>query len=146
MSLLGIVLIVVGFGRAPREPLLFAPSMAAIRIAPIAVSVAFVLFAAANMPTNIRRALRHPMLLGLLIWAVVHLLANGDLRGTVLFGAFAAYAIVDLASAVHRHAVKPFEPRAKFDAIAVIAGIGVALVVMMFHRPLFGFAVVPFGA
>jgi uncharacterized membrane protein len=139
-------MIVVGFGRAPREPQLFAPWPAAIAIAPFAVTIAFVLFAAANMRTHIRSALQHPMLLGLLVWSTVHLLANGDLRGTVLFGAFVAYSLIDLASAVSRHAVKPVVPEAKFDAIAIVAGIVLAVLVMTFHRPLFGVAVVGFGA
>src|SRR5256885_15824418 len=64
----------------------------------------------------------HPMLIGLLVWSGVHLLANGDLRGTVLFGAFFGYGVVDLFSAVQRHAVKTFEPVARHDVIAVIAG------------------------
>jgi uncharacterized membrane protein len=85
------------------------------------------------------------MLLGLLIWSIVHLLANGDRTGTVLFGAFAGYAMVDLASASARGAVKSFEPTAKHDIIAVAGGTLVALVVMTFHRLLFGPAVVPFG-
>jgi putative Ca2+/H+ antiporter (TMEM165/GDT1 family) len=67
------------------------------------------------------------------------------MRGTVLFGAFAAYAVVDLASAVHRHAVKSFTPTARHDAIAIVAGVALALVVMTFHRALFGAVVAPFG-
>jgi uncharacterized membrane protein len=35
------------------------------------------------------------MLLGVLLWSFVHLLANGDLRGTILFGAFFAYGVVE---------------------------------------------------
>ena len=61
-------------------------------IAPFAMTLAFILFAAANMRGHLRHALKHPMLLGLLIFSGVHLLANGDLRGTVLFGALLAYA------------------------------------------------------
>ena len=146
VSLAGLVLIVVGYRAAGTGAQLFAPLPAAIAAAPYAVTLAFVLFAAANMRTHLRRALRHPMLLGTLIWAAVHLVANGDTRGTVLFGAFVAYALVDLASAAGRGAVKPFEPTARHDVIAIVAGIAIALVVMTFHRPLFGVAVVPFGA
>jgi len=145
VSAIGIVLIVVGYGRAPREPQLFAPSATAIAVAPFAVTVALVLFAAANMPTHIRRTLRHPMLLGLLVWATVHLLANGELRATVLFGSFVGYALVDLASALYRHAVKPVVPQAKFDVIAIGAGVVIALAFMTFHRSLFGVPVVSFG-
>ena len=42
-------------------------------------------------------------------------------------------------------AVKTFAPSGRHDAIAIVAGVGVALLVMTFHRPLFGVAVVPFG-
>ena len=85
------------------------------------------------------------MLLGLLLWSGVHLLANGDARGSVLFGAFLVYAVVDLVSASARGAIKSFTPVVKHDVIAVVAGTVLALVVMTFHRSLFGAAVVPFG-
>jgi uncharacterized membrane protein len=109
------------------------------------MTLSFILFAAANMRGHLRAWVQHPMLLGLLLWAFVHLCANGDARGTVLFGAFVAYAVVDLVSAVGRHAVKSFTPTARHDVIAVVAGTGLALVVMTFHRPVFGPGVVPFG-
>jgi uncharacterized membrane protein len=107
--------------------------------------VSLILFAAANMKGHIRRIVRHPMLAGVLIWSLVHLLANGDRTGTVLFGAFAAYALVDLGSAITRGAVKSFEPKVRHDVIAVFGGTLVALAVMTFHRVLFGVPVVPFG-
>lgn len=144
-SLAGIVLIVVGYRAAGPGERLFAPLPAAIAIAPYAVTLSFILLAAANMRTHIRKTLRHPMLLGVILWSAVHLCANGDTRGTVLFGAILAWALVDLASAVSRNAVKQFEPVARQDVIAIVSGVVLALVVMMFHRMLFGVAVVPFG-
>jgi uncharacterized membrane protein len=75
----------------------------------------------------------------------VHLLANGDLRGTLLFGAFLVYAVLDLASAISRHAVKSFVPSFKFDIMAIVGGVAVALAVMALHRVLFGVRVVAFG-
>jgi uncharacterized membrane protein len=145
VSFLGLALIIAGYAMAERGAQLFPPRPFAIAIAPYAMPIAFTLFAAANMPGYIRHALKHPMLIGLLIWSSVHLLANGDVRGTVLFGAFMAYAIVDLISAIQRHAVKTSEPRLRPDVIAVIAGIVIALLFMTFHRVLFGVRVVPFG-
>ncbi len=145
ISFAGLALIVVGYRSAEPGAQLFAPVPAAIAIAPIAMTLSFILFAAANMRTYLRRALGHPMLLGTAIWAGVHLAANGDARGTLLFGSFLAYALVDLASAIRRRAVKAFEPVARQDGIAVAAGVVIALVVMIFHRILFGHAVVPFG-
>ncbi|MDB5761662.1 MAG: NnrU family protein [Herminiimonas sp.] len=145
ISALGLALIVIGYSRAPSEPRLFNPFPGAIAIAPIAMAVSFVLLAAANMRTHIRRAVRHPMLIGIGIWAMVHLLANGHAKATLLFGAFLAYAVIDIISATGRHAVKPFKPVAKQDAIAVAAGILLALLVMTFHRQLFGVRAVVWG-
>ena len=85
------------------------------------------------------------MLIAIAIWAAVHLLANGDTKGTVLFASILAYALVDFVSAVQRHATKLFAPSARHDAMAVAAGIVAALAVMAFHRVLFGAAVVPWG-
>jgi uncharacterized membrane protein len=144
-SAVGLVLIVAGFAHSgPRVPL-FDPLPAARALAPSAMVVSFVLFAAANMRGHLRRLVQHPMLLGLLIWSAVHLLANGDRAGTVLFGAFLVYATIDLVSAVARRAVKPFVPEIKFDVMAIVGGTAVAAAVMTFHRVLFGIPVVPFG-
>jgi uncharacterized membrane protein len=137
-SAIGLVLIVVGFMNADPNPRVFAPFPMARAIAPYAMTISFILFAAANMRGHLRRAVRHPMLLGLGIWATVHLLANGDLRGTVLFGAFLAFAAIDLASAVQRGAVKAFVPEGSSTRMAVVGGTAVALVVMLLHRFLFG--------
>lgn len=144
-SLLGLVLIVIGYGRAPAEPRLFAPFIGAVHAAPMVVVVSFVLLAAANMRTHIRRKLRHPMLIGVLLWSLVHLLANGELRATVLFGAFLVWAAVDLVSATARGAVKSFQPSVGQDIAAVVGGVGLAALVMAFHRPIFGVMAVPWG-
>ena len=122
LSALGLVLIVAGYALSDDRTRVFAPIPAARAIAPYAMVVSFILFAAANMHGHLRRIIRHPMLVGLLIWSLVHLLANGDRTGTVLFGAFVAYAIVDLGSAIARGAVKSFEPMLRHDVIAVVGG------------------------
>jgi uncharacterized membrane protein len=144
-SALGLALIVIGYSRSPTGPRLFDPLPGAIAIAPLAMVISFVLLAAANMRTHLRHAVRHPMLLGVGIWALVHLLANGHAKATLLFGAFLAYTVIDIISASARHAVKPFKPNLKQDAIAVVAGIFLAILVMIFHRQLFGVTTVSWG-
>ena len=145
VSFAGFALIIAGYWTGERGAQLFAPVPAARALAPYAMTVSFILLAAANMRGRLRQTLRHPMLLGILIWAGVHLLASGDTRGTLLFGAFFAYALVDLVSVIARAAVKTFEPVLRHDVIAVVAGIVLALVVMAVHRLLFGVKVVSFG-
>jgi uncharacterized membrane protein len=145
IAALGLVSIVAGYYLAPAGPRLFPPSPSAMAIAPIAMAFSFVLLAAANMRTHLRQALRHPMLMGIGIWALVHLLVNGHAKATLLFGAFLAYAAIDIISATARHAVKPFRPDARQDAAAIFAGILLALLVMTFHRQLFGVKTVAWG-
>lgn len=145
ISALGLVLIVVGYARAPSEPRLFNPIPAAILAAPLVMIISFILLASANMRTHIRRSLKHPMLIGVGLWATVHLLANGEMKATILFGAFLAYVAIDLVSAMQRHAVKAFTPVARQDAMAVGGAIVLALLVMAFHRHLFGVPAVHWG-
>jgi uncharacterized membrane protein len=145
VSAVGLALIVVGYAYADRGPQLFAPLAGAQGVAPYAMVIAFILFASSHAPSYLRATVKHPQLLGILIWSGVHLAANGDLRGTLLFGAFLAYAVIDFVSVVQRGAVASFAPRGRADLISVIAGSAVALLLMIFHRVLFGPAVVPFG-
>lgn len=145
VSAAGLVLIIAGYARAPSEPRLFAPFAAAIMVAPMAMVLSFILLASANMRTHVRQLLRHPMLIGVGIWAAVHLLANGELKATLLFGAFLAYVVIDLVSAIARGAVRKFVPAGRQDLMAIAAGIVLALLVMAFHRMLFGVKAVPWG-
>ena len=139
VALAGLVLLVWGFARAPFEPL-YAPPSWGRSLAVFAVPVSLVLLAAANMPTHIRAALRHPMLLGVLLWAIAHLLSNGDLRSVVLFGGFAGYALIDLTSVVARGKRPSTEkpPRVAMDAVAIVAGLIAAGLFTYFHATLFG--------
>lgn len=146
LAALGLVLIVAGYARAPHGASLFSSSVGAIHAAPLAMVVSFILFAAANMKSHIRAWVKHPMLLGLAIWALVHLLANGHAKATLLFAAFLAFAVIDLFSVIQRKSYKPFVPAVKFDVIACVSGLLLALLVMTFHRQLMGVAVVPWGA
>ena len=57
---------------------------------------------AAYIPGNIKRVLKHPMLVGVKTWAVAHLCANGDLGGIILFGSVLAWAVYDRISLKHR--------------------------------------------
>ena len=138
VAALGLILIVAGWYLRPERVQLFAPSATARAAAPLVMTLSFVLFAVANMRTHLRRIVRHPMLIGLALWSGVHLMSNGDLAGSVLFGSFLAYSIVALISAIQRKAVKGFVPEAKYDAMAVGGALALAYVTMRVHPALFG--------
>ena len=58
--------------------------------------VAVVLFGLGSSKSRLRGTLRHPMLLGMLTWAVAHLLVNGDQSSVILFGLLGLWAIVEM--------------------------------------------------
>ena len=139
LALAGLVMAGWGFSEAPFEPV-YEPLGWGRQAAWIAVPVALVLFAAANLPTHLRTVLRHPMLLGLLLWALAHLAATGDLRSVVFFGGFAGYAVLAIVGAVARgkQPAAGKTPRLAMDAAAVLGGLVAAGLLMGFHAALFG--------
>jgi uncharacterized membrane protein len=56
---------------------------------------AAILVTAAYIPGDIKRTLKHPMLVGVKLWAVAHLISNGDLGSIILFGSILAWAVYD---------------------------------------------------
>ena len=57
---------------------------------------AVVLLGIGNSKSRLRGKLRHPMLAGLILWSVAHLLVNGDLPSLVLFGWLGVWAVVTI--------------------------------------------------
>lgn len=104
VSVLGLVLVVWGYGLARREPVLLwaAPAWAG-PVTGVLMLVSFVLLAASKVPSNpIRARLHHPMLLGTKVWAFAHLLANGTLADLLLFGGFLVWAVLAFRAARQR--------------------------------------------
>ena len=102
VSLVGFVLIIVGYRAAP-DAILWLPPTWLRHVTLLLTAVAFVLLAAAYVPGNrIKAAVGHPMVLGVKVWAFAHLLANGALASVVLFGAFLAWAVADYVAARRR--------------------------------------------
>lgn len=62
----------------------------------ILMVVAFLLFGAANYQTRIKLFIRHPQLMGVIIWSIAHLLVNGDNRSIVLFGGLGIWAMLEI--------------------------------------------------
>ncbi len=141
-SLAAVALICSGWKYAPNTPL-FAASPLAIRLAPVLVTVALMLFVigGGNLKGHIRRSLHHPMLVGVILWSGTHLLANGGLRETVLFGSFLLFAVYALCSLLLAGKRATFDPAWKFDVIGIGIGLFVAIGVMHSHKWLFGVAV-----
>jgi len=100
VSLIGVGLLIWGFRAARAESsLLWTPPRAMKHAASVLNLVAFVFVAAAYVPGNrIKAELGHPMVLGTMIWALAHLLANGTVVHAILFGGFLLWAALDFSA------------------------------------------------
>lgn len=140
-SLAGFGLIVAGMSKAPSIELWDPPGWgrdAAIWLMPVAL----ILLAAAFIPGNVKQLTAHPMLWATTLWALVHLLANGDLAGLLLFGGFGLYALYAMRSQ-NRRGARPEQSRRAIagDIGAVVAGLVAYALLLKFHANLFGPAV-----
>ena len=150
VSIAGFALLVWGYGQARQQGvMLWMPPTAMRHVAALLTLVAFVLLAAAYVPGNqIKAKLHHPMVLGTKVWAFAHLLANGSLADTVLFGSFLVWSVLLFAASRKRDRREQTVYAAGTvgaTAITVAAGV-VAWAVFAFwlHRVLLG--VSPFGS
>jgi uncharacterized membrane protein len=104
VSLAGLVLIVWGFShyRADGMIELWNPPRALKHLTEALMLPAVILVVAAYIRGRIYTAVKHPMLAGVKLWALAHLLANGDLGGIILFGSFLGWAVFDRISLKRR--------------------------------------------
>ena len=84
-SLLAIVLMVVGY-RMAEGPVYWSRTPMLAGLNNFLMLGSIYLFAASGMKLGVSRKLRHPMLIGAILWSIAHLLVNGDLESIILFG------------------------------------------------------------
>lgn len=142
ISLVGFVMLVIGKGRAEFVPV-WTPPDVLLMLNKILMLPAMIFLAAAYVPnTFIKAKIKHPMLAGVKLWAVGHLLANGDLASIILFGSFLAYAVFDVISAKKRQTAKvPTHPSLAMTVLALFAGGAAYAGLGIFHLQLFGVAI-----
>lgn len=144
VALAGFVLVVYGFGLARAAPhLLYVPPAWLRHLNALFTLLALVLVAAAYVPRNhLKQWLGHPMLAGVKLWALGHLLATGFLHDVVLFGAFLVWAIADFAVSRRRdRTAGTLYPRGTpaCDALAVVVGVAAwAVFAFALHTLLIG--------
>lgn len=150
VSLVGFGLIVWGYGQARLAPLVLWGSPTWTRhLASLLVLIALVLLAAAYVPRNgIKARVHHPMVLGVKVWALAHLLANNTLADLLLFGSFLLWALLDFRAARQRDraagTVYPAGTLAGTLLTVVVGCAAWAAFAFWLHVALFG--VRPFGA
>ncbi len=151
--LISLVLIVQGKSGAPFIQL-WVPPFNLRSLTHLIMLSATMLFIAGSLPHSFTRELViHPMLLGVILWGVAHLISNGDLASVLLFGSLPAWAIVKIVSLerVRRGAINAaaqpgsppaLRPALQWDAAAIVLGVIAYTLFLVFHGQLFGLALI----
>lgn len=149
LSILGLALIIVGYGKLQmvpgKNPLVWAPPGWTRPIASLLMLPAMVLLVAAYVPSKIRTVAKHPMLVAVKLWAAGHLLVNGDLAALLLFGSFLGYAVYDRVAIKRRVVAPPPSAAGMLNDIGVVVA-GLALYAFMLtvgHARLIGVPLLP---
>lgn len=143
LSVVGIVLMVIGY-RGAYGPVWWGRSGALVGINNLLMVFAIYLFAASGAKTAITRRIKNPQLTAVKVFAVAHLLVNGDLASFVLFGGLLAWAVGEVI--LLKRAGVPWTPPhpvpVKKEITAIVATVVVTALVMGIHHWL---GVTPWG-
>jgi len=146
VSLLGFILIILGYGMARQEAVvLYTPPGWLRHLAMLLLVFVFPMALAAYLPGRIKTALKHPLLVATKTWALAHLLVNGGSADVLLFGSFLVWAVADRISLKRRRPREiPALPAGRYnDIIAVVGGLALyAAFVLWLHRALIGVPVI----
>jgi uncharacterized membrane protein len=153
-SLLGFYGLIVGYAQVRMEPVvLWQPPIATRHISVLLMLFASILLVAAYVPANhFKVRLGHPMVLSVKVWALAHLLSNGNLADLILFGTFLAWSVMNFKSArardrakaesqalVSEESAQPALPKTSATLIAVVVGAGLwALITFVLHAQVVG--------
>lgn len=131
--ILSVLLMIWGYKTAG-GPVWWGRSPALVGINNLLVLAAFYLFAASGMKTRVTAITRHPQLIGFSLWALGHLLVNGDLPSLILFGGLLVWAQVEIVMINRTPWTPPSGPfPAKKEIMAVAGAVVVTMVVGLIH-------------
>jgi uncharacterized membrane protein len=126
VALTGLVLICYGYGQTRGGEPLYATAPGLRHVTFGLVWVAFICLTAANWPANhIKTLLQDPMVFGVGLWALGHLLVRATPGALALFGGFLVWAVVDFISLRRRNRSgrsAPAAPKVLNTVLVVITG------------------------
>lgn len=108
LSLVGFYALIVGYAEVRMQPIvIWQPPIATRHISVLLMLFASILMVAAYIPGNhLKLRMGHPMVLSVKVWALAHLLSNGNLADLVLFGTFLVWSVLNFKSARARDRIK----------------------------------------
>lgn len=147
ISAVGLGLMIWGlyraYGTEEWGDLLYVPGAWTRHAAMLLVLVGFILIGSSHGKGYLKSWVRQPMSIGIGLWALAHLLANGERPAVYFFGVFLILAALDIVLSTARGKVPRYEPRIRSDVIAVVVGVILyAIFLFGFHPYILGVPVV----
>lgn len=131
ISVGAIVLIVAGWKRSGFVAV-YEPPAWGRHLTMALMFVVLYLLVGRRMGSNLKRWTANPMLWGIVLWAIAHLLANGDQRSLVLFGTLGAYSLFAMwwqgVRGKAQRATEVWPLRSEFYAFCATLGVYVVLI------------------
>lgn len=140
-SIIGFVVLIYGYGQARQSaPVLYVPPTFLQPINWLLMFPAMILLVASQLPAGrIKAAVKHPMVLGIKIWALAHLLVNGDLASVILFVSFLGWAVWNRIWWKRHGDPTPASVAVRNDIIALVGGtVAYVAFVVWLHQWLIG--------
>lgn len=141
------LILIIGGWKSQLPTSLWNPPAFMRHITMLLMPFAVILFISARAPTDIKQVIRHPQLTGVKLWAVAHLLSNGETRSVVLFGGLLAWAVLEVIFINRRDGAWQRPPRVGLAKTLVSAVVGLVLtaVLVYAHPWLSGMPLLPRG-
>ena len=126
LTLVAIALMVLGYQSAAFVPV-WTPPAWLWHVNNLLMVLAVFVFIAGQFASPVRRRIRHPQLTAVKIWAIAHLLVNGDIASIVLFGGLLAWAVIAVIGTNRRDGPRGALPEA--TSTGLVMHIGATVVV-----------------
>ncbi|WP_420012748.1 NnrU family protein [Tateyamaria sp.] len=129
-----VLAMIFGYQWAAFIPVWYPPGFM-IHINNLLMLIAFFVYGTSPTTGRLRGRMRHPQLTAVKIWAVAHLLVNGDLASIILFGGLLAWAVgsVVLINRAEPNWERPAPGEAKKDILLVVITLVMFGVVAAIH-------------
>ncbi len=145
ISFAGLILLIWGYGQARVDNVFFySPPTWFSHIVLLLMLPSMILLVASQFPAGyIKKTVKNPMLLAVKIWALGHIVVNGDLASWLLFGSFIIWAVLVLISTKKRGQTFPDNTAVISDVLSVVVGTGLWFGIALWaHERFIGVAVI----